>query len=116
MAGPLVVVAVSVMTILGSLTVTVFGQIEPAFVPVATALGNGAAVGGLIYFAKKILSGDLIARPTSVVERELVELLAKSNTVNDKLVEVLREEQRREDRFIAILTEQSALSRGDKRE
>ena len=62
--------------------------------------GSAAAVGGLVYMARKILSGDLVSRPTVVVEKELARLIQDSHDRETGLQNVMADANKREDAHI----------------
>jgi hypothetical protein len=81
-------------------TVSVIGQsgTDSDVATYITSGGNVAAVGGLVYVAKKIFSGDLVSRPTSVVERELVALVNASHSREEALQSCMTSSHDREKR------------------
>lgn len=70
--------------------------------------GSAAAVGGLVYMARKILNGDLISRPTAVAEKELVRLINEAHNREEALQKCMgggHEREKRNDELTEKLIE-----------
>ena len=79
--------------ILNAFTALVLAQTNPSsgtdIAAYISGGGSAAAVGGLVYVVRKVFSGDLISRPTSVVEQELVRLVNESHNRESELQKVM---------------------------
>lgn len=110
------------MTIFLPVTVAVIGMgaelfasTHPAsYAPWVETGGSAALVAAIVYIAKKVSNGDLVARPVAEVtrlqeerERKLAELVLhcqqENNRTIDKLRELLEDSKSREDTLRTLL-------------
>jgi hypothetical protein len=76
----------------------------PDVAPWVSAGGATAAVGGLVYVARLLASGELVASPVADRERDLRRLVHQSERREERLQELLEEAGRREDSYHRVLT------------
>lgn len=77
---------------------------SPDVAPYVSGGGAFAAVGGLVYVTKKVVSGELVALPVG-------DLVKNANHREDELVRILRDAAAREDDYRTFLLARRA--RGD---
>lgn len=92
---------------------------SPSLTPYIDAGGSAALVAAIIYIAKKVSNGDLVARPVAEVarlqeerERKLAELIEKIHDENkrtiQKLLELIEDSKSREDALRLILLQKGS--------
>jgi hypothetical protein len=72
-------------------------------VTVTSAGATASAVGALIYVARLMATGQLIAKSTADFEKRMQEQAAVQLEVNRELVELVKTGARREDRFFSLV-------------
>lgn len=97
---------------------TLVGQsAAPSIAPYVDAGGSAALVAAIIYIAKKVSNGDLVARPVAdlarqaeIREERLAELHrnleAETQRTIDKLMDIINESKSREDALRMLLIQQ----------
>lgn len=103
--GALLSVAIGMGTAAGSFIAQASGGAADNLAPWATGGGAAAAVGGIVYIARLMATGRLVARDTAVAEASLTKLAAD-------LVELVKASAARETDYRRLLIERFEAGSG----